>query len=102
MNVKHIRLVTGESLLYKEVKRLSSDESSILVEDPVMIVQHRGSNGEMLVALVPYLPFLKETISSIPKANIISNPASVDTQLEAEYIKQFSLIQVAPANSILV
>lgn len=91
MNIKLIRLVTGEFLM-ADVE--SENDVSITLRDPVILMI-----GKEQVGFAAFNPFGVEDTIVMNSMHVLYDTTPQD-DLIAEYTRVFSRIQIAPANTL--
>lgn len=96
MAVKLYKLSSGEEII-GDVR--STNDTSVILNDVVLIVYSQNKEGDMATNFAPFLPFADKDISI--NLNTVCATADVKANLLSEYSRIFSKIQIAPAGTIL-
>lgn len=94
--IKVFRLINGEDLI---VEIFNSFDAFYEVKNPANIILQPNQNGQMAVAMSPYMPYAAGNIN-LYKTSITSE-GEPDAQMENEYRRIFgSGIQIVPPDTL--
>lgn len=101
-NIKHLKLVSGEEIIGKERVQIGVPDAYFLESIRVLAMQPMG-NGQMGVALIPWMVGDPDGEVKIEKIHVIGDPVkSPPKNIEDAYLQQTSGIAFASGSNIQV
>ena len=92
-NIRLFKLVTGEEMIAKVVKE---DNNRWNVESPRVLVAQPTGNGQMGIAMIPWIVGAPDCTTTLSEKDIVGTPISnLSKQLEDGYLSQTSGIALA-------
>jgi hypothetical protein len=98
MKVIGIKLPSGEELIGGLIEDL--DAETLTLDRPMAMVMHRLPNNQVGTAIVPAFQSLKNDRASFVIANLPCKPWEVSEDVESEYLRATSGIELATASQV--